>query len=413
MNKSNVPSNAQTSSPDIKVLTWNICWGCMSANETSKNDSTARLIASRCAELNEDTSKTSRTPTSPSPIPTQSPPIPTSPTPKVIYKNPRANICLLNVIKLINNRNYDIIGLQEIVNSDIIRRNIYNYNNYEYIHNIITRSDKDIDKDKYISVNVELVTFINKKKFKIIHSIKGDLNRELPNASVDARPYHIIFLEYNTTKQKLIVINLHNGKKMDFYTKSGLAKTFTDATKKLPATIILDEYTSIINIGDFNDNQDTREDFYKGYTPIPNINVSSKNKVPPNTCCRGKPLKDDKGKLISIKGAEAYTYTLDEAKDEENLYTKLNGNDIINDLKNININIQKFPYYGDYILISDNLTYKQIPSIIDTQKTLSSDHLAVDAIINFDPQTKQQTEKLKYLKYKNKYLKLKKLINSY
>ncbi len=67
---------------NLKILSWNICWGCMKADHTSHLDTTAQFLAEKCVEIQE---------------------------------------CLNNVAKLINNDKYDIIGLQEAAKyNDII-----------------------------------------------------------------------------------------------------------------------------------------------------------------------------------------------------------------------------------------------------------------------------------------------------
>ena len=127
-------SNIYYMSLPIQVLTWNVCWGCMSSNDQSQFDITAKALALKCKEL----------------------------------KEKENNICLKNVVELINAKDYDIIGLQEVVNWDeMIIKSPNNLGKMRYILNSI----------KIGNVNTNLITFINTTKFDILGVQCGNLDR--------------------------------------------------------------------------------------------------------------------------------------------------------------------------------------------------------------------------------------------
>jgi hypothetical protein len=287
-----------------------------------------------------------------------------------IHGNP--SICLINVVEILNSLdNFDLIGLQESANWDIIYNKLIN-KNLKYIHS------------KYGIVNI--VIFYNCTKIKIIAIKSGIFNID-PN---NIRPYQIIFCYDLISNKYLIFINLHNGHGKN-YIKDKLQDKFNinenimkilddgnnnylncqlyETDKYNDIKEYFDNDINIIMVGDFND---YGENFFSGFKPfektslkIKDIEVSTNNLKPENTCCDVLPFKNGK---------------------------------IPYDSKNYN-------RYGDYILFSNNL----IPFInnkiynLDPSK-LYSDHLPIFSILNY----KDDIFKNKYLKYKKKYINFKK-----
>jgi len=295
---------------NLKILSWNICWECMSAN----NDK--HILAVYC-------------------------------------KNTKT--CLPNVVDLIEQEKYDIIGLQEAAKyKDIIDKSA-KLQKMGCIHHAL-------DNNGFI---VDLTTFYNIRKFKVLAVKVGNLFNKL------GRPYHIIFLQYNITSDKYIIINLHNGHyvptKSKVFSKDYLEKTlganieelfivdssetqknFMNIEKKKLSNgshLFKDIFKTIV-LGDFNDRT---ENYWKGLQPFrdtsfPNLSsivVSSKEKTPPPiTCCTN------------------------------NLRTE-GDNDL---------------FIGDYILIDDSLKYSTNNTIVqyfmdNIKKKVTSDHKPVYAII--------------------------------
>ena len=144
---------------NIRILTWNVCFGCMSANNNSKNDKTAQTIALYCEHL---------------------------------HNKLGTNVCLNNVTNLCNKREYDLISFQEVVN-------------YKIIYNILKNNNPNLNYIKTSGGKESIVTYYNSIKFKLIGIKYGDLGI--------GRPYHIIFFKNRINLKNLIYINLHNGHK--------------------------------------------------------------------------------------------------------------------------------------------------------------------------------------------------------
>jgi len=302
---------------NLKILSWNICWECVTEKPPPKW-ATAKALAGECA---------------------------------------RTNACLTNVAKLINNDEYDIIGLQEAAKyNDIIAKST-KLKTMGCIHHAL-----------YIGGNtIDLTTFYNKDKFKVLAVKVGNTD----TSNQDGRPYHIIFLEHTITFNKYIIINLHNGRGYN-YKKDPLENTlgtdidklfivdpretrsdFKNIESKLPsdgAALFSNTFYTIV-LGDFNDEQTPNENYWEGlqpfkHTQFPNLKsivVSSITK-PPVTCCTGS-------HSLRTTGGDR--------------------DDLI----------------GDYILIdNNNLEYIKNNEIVDyfTQHSateLSSDHKPVYAIV--------------------------------
>jgi endonuclease/exonuclease/phosphatase family metal-dependent hydrolase len=134
-------------------------------------------------------------------------------------------------------------------------------------------------------------------------------------------------------------------------------------------------------MGDFNDsNQGPQQNYWRRFKPFKYSSLSFLNGIvvkshqPPNTCCTGH----------SIRSPGSNTDH----------------------------------HQGDYILISDKLSYLSNPHINTLSSDPSSDHLAVESAIicitsgtaalgvEDSSATASSAGKLKYLKYKKKYLEL-------
>jgi hypothetical protein len=223
----------------INILSWNICWDCMS------NNTTYGELGKKCNQFK-------------------------------IIKNIS---CLDNVSIFINRKKYTFIGLQEASGWQRIYKN--GLNNYMgYVHSIGGKN--------------ELVTFYDKKRFEPIYLKIGYI------VPPTARPYHIIFFEEIDTLNKYIFINLHNGHHI---TKDLLEEKINhdinnclildksnehDTSNKeyiynnTDITNYIDNNKfKVIILGDFNDHG---EEYWKGLKFLKNIKVTS-IKEPPKTCC--------------------------------------------------------------------------------------------------------------------------------
>jgi hypothetical protein len=172
----------------LKVITWNISFGSMLANEEGMNDWTGLYLAGYCEYLNNTFN---------------------------------SNICLKNVQFILfpkeGDKMYDIIALQEASNW----REIFDEENNKKKYNYITTSLLNTRGSL-----VPLTTFYNKQKLKLKSVQFGNLhnpndvrpNDVRPNdvRPNDVRPYHVLVFEslefYNTY---FTFINLHNGHNKD------------------------------------------------------------------------------------------------------------------------------------------------------------------------------------------------------
>lgn len=404
---------------ELNVLSWNICFGCMYANEKSKSDVTALVIAEYCKTKNKETN---------------------------------THECLNNVIKFINNGNYDLIGLQEVVETinwdEIISRNT-NLQKMAYVFNTVNFKFNGKDPDLAAS----MVTLYNKERFTLIAATVGNLSTD----KFDGRPYQMLYLNDNTTNDKYLMINLHNGK-FDPFHKEELEKKFStfinqpvgylnqnnihslklDDKKTSLREIICETIPHVICLGDFNDGPyqhkkyindfklrkeptysdlNTRKEFmryrkaqlgkdylekywqglqlFKNSESILNkIIINTKGIEPPKTCCTGKEflrgfLNPKTGKL-----EPANVFSNDD-------YTPF-------DKAQIDKNDDGDKDFGDYILISNGLDYDHT-FITAHNVGASSDHKPVSCKITV---SRESSDFKKYLIYKNKYLKLKNISNT-
>ena len=244
----------------INILSWNICWECMSGEQNSFN------IAKKCKILKESGAKT----------------------------------CVQNIISTLNKFKLDIIALQEALNWKEIYDGLINKKNIGIIHHFI------INK---INKKVNLVTFYDYIKYKILGIKIGNICN--PN---NIRLYHIIFYKNRITNQYFIFINLHNGHNINInvlefklseninkiinvenkYTKNFINLN-TNNEINIEETIFFNKLNNIkvIVAGDFNDFGLNNywfklKPFSKSnYDILNNIIVDTRKQLPPGTCCYG------------------------------------------------------------------------------------------------------------------------------
>ena len=253
----------------IKIISWNLSFGCMASNKNSYKDRSARKIAEYCHEMKID-------------------------------KN--YNVCLNNAVKQLSTRIYDFIGLQEVTNYELI------YKKLKKIHApyLYTHHRGGIE---------DMITIYNSDRFKLDYVTVGGLKK-------NTRPYQILFLTEIKTNKKFIVMNLHMPH--DFHDNDNIQIYDKNKIKEKVANLLLKQYPAsyynanlqqnigyikhnsdnskyindfatefnTIIMGDFNDH--SNYDLWKGFNPfisiknsvIKNIKVNSIIQ-PPNTCCVG------------------------------------------------------------------------------------------------------------------------------
>lgn len=256
----------------IKIFNWNICWQCVAGEQKGS-----------AAELG-----------------------------KLCHPNK----CFDNIRKILNQLSeFDFITLQEAYKWKELTQNL------QYTHGIVNSK----------SGREDMVTLYNKKKFVMKEYIFGDIS------NIGGRPFQILIFELvNNSSKIIILVNLHNGhniKKSDVEGKISQVFNKLKSINQLQSSNIF-----VIVAGDFNDTgekyYDNFQPFkYSSYSQFKNIAVTSKTKIPPNTCC-------------SVKEPPKTTYRR----------------------------------YGDYILFSNNFNVKQnnlIYQINNSNKVLASDHLAI------------------------------------
>jgi endonuclease/exonuclease/phosphatase family metal-dependent hydrolase len=303
----------------IKVLTYNLCWGCMVADKTSKFDNTALPLATTCETLRTE--------------------------------NNNQHVCLQNIAIFIDKtcQDYDFIGTQE-------------NGNWVELNNASTVL-KGMGYVAHLTDNgkVKFVTYYNTNKYTLLGGKAGDLI--IAKSSEQGRPYQILFLEDNKTKNNIIFVNVHNshnnGRKRILENFKALSNGFiangsttidlkSDYGNSDISSLIANKEFEVIMTGDHNDSSTKESNFHQGIKPFANstypnlkdINLSTQKHIPPKSCCdttRAKKNKDFR--------------------------------------------------YGDYILISDNLEFimpNKIPDLnYDSSAYPTSDHLPVIAEIKY------------------------------
>lgn len=247
----------------MKILSWNICWGCMSADKTSKNDVTAAKLALQCKKRNEE----------------------------------GGILCIDYVTDFLKHNDYDIIALQESKNWNCIYLRLserYNYVNFE----IRTPWDP--------TVKVDITTFFDKKKYRFLGGYFGNI------LETDARPYQFMLFLNLEKNRPFYFLNIHNGhlissktlqaviesnnlfienKKYDDVNISLLPPPSKEVSSSRHSWLINNiqyipenrqkDQLPIIMAGDFNDGG--KYNYWKGIT----INETKllSNSQPPTTCC--------------------------------------------------------------------------------------------------------------------------------
>ena len=274
----------------MNILTWNICFGCMSADANSINDGTALVLAQRC--------QAERT-------------------------RSGEHVCLNNIVKHIitSPEEFDFICLQEATNWNTIisllrqqtflgvQNKYYNLdgtNKIGYVHNKVP-----VNPTNPGGPFADIITIYNKDKYRL-HSAKGG------NIGIsDGRPYIIAFFENKINNDKIIIINLHNKHNnnktslTDFlsynlnrryvnpdinniYEVQDISDNQTDNTEYI---LTNDNNFKVIMAGDFNDAYGVN--FWNGIEPFKTVDFlldNSKLKnimvkstiIPQNSCCTGE-----------------------------------------------------------------------------------------------------------------------------
>jgi len=285
---------------DVKVVSWNVCWGCMESSKKSQGDKTAYALAVKCYEQK---------------------------------REKKTNICLNNVVGMLSNFDFDIAGIQESAGWDKIykqlktlRKTPLSYCNLQIKH-------------------VSITTFYDSAKFLIEGVSYGNISPP------DIRPYMIIFFKVIDSNEYFICINLHNGHMIDSVylenvintTKTGFLNTGStknlnieshDETLKVneipvsPVSMsgIYKRYKdkSCISLGDYNDNNKYNY-WNKGLTLL-DKHLSTQGARPPNTCCTPASKSE-----LSWIGSVSIVYN-------PNIRSKILGVDV----KNIIFNVATF-----------------------------------------------------------------------
>lgn len=291
----------------IAVLSYNLSFGAMLANEASIRNRSAFRLAQYCKEKRQEVGD---------------------------------HVCLNNVVKIIdmvnNSTPYDFVALQECPNWRLIHQHSKKLNDMGYIHHKIS---------KY----TELATFYNYKRYKVL-AIKVD-------QLVKGRPYQIIFLQERSSYNYYIFINLHNmhysskqmlekqlSNKLQYGIKNTNRKYLSDLHKYYPSNIsdiINNKIFRVIIAGDFNDEG---RNYWTGlrpfkYTQFPNLQkiVVKTDKKPPKTCCIGeKHLRERKNE--------------DHSESDYILHNKL-----LTVIKPNYVPLKKTQYKAEYFPTSDHL----------------------------------------------------------
>ena len=357
----------------IPVLSWNICFGCMTHN---KADTTGKKVVAQCTQLS-DTKKNDMDKKGQHICDDN----------LAVHRPCMDNLIdyIVNIQHKYNFSKYDFIGLQESSGWEKIVSD-------PRIMNLLISSNEKTGYLNYIhgfSGYEDMITFYNAKKY-ILNAVKfGDICEP-------GRPYTILFLTEIATGINFIVINIHSKHKINVYTlQSELSKELHMATRINATTkivpiinihavnttditdIITDKHFRIIFMGDTNENvgpgknpdwKEKESKFWnKNFKPFANTgfeNLHSKqvsSNEPPLTCCFGKHI-------------EECTNT--------------------------------YPYIGDYILVSNGLKFidENIIPIEQTNCTSKpvSDHLPVLSIFTIVPLKNTTTNTLQNAGYRKK-----------
>ncbi|VBB19042.1 endonuclease/exonuclease/phosphatase family protein [Yasminevirus sp. GU-2018] len=253
----------------IKVLTWNVCWGCMSADHTSKHDMTAYNLSTKCENDR--------------------------------VTNAGQHVCLPNVVDSIDTftESYDFVALQEAKNWEDIQNQSNKLKVMGVVHHALY-----IGPAK--NVKVDLVTFYNRNRYRLLALKTGNV---VPG---DGRPFHIALFSDLASGERVIFINVHNGHGVSRSALEAKLASFSegvdvstlpsgpmqgvvkDADKAVVLSISklveFDKPTTVILAGDLNDHANIG--YWRGLNlfssdPVKNIqNTLIKSSTePPKTCC--------------------------------------------------------------------------------------------------------------------------------
>jgi hypothetical protein len=320
----------------MKVISYNISWGSMSGNQA---DTTAAFLAGHCNTAQRTVGD--------------------------------ETVCLTNVRKFLEAEYNEsqqskipigFIALQEAMNWQNIICRSDGLSNVGYVHHKV-KFNTPGGEEKH----ADLCTLYNQHLFKLLGVSWSNINKQ----QQDGRPFHKLFFETITEPiEKFIFINFHNRHSSTIpVLRQELNDADTDVVYDVHETSEIhfenmDEYHSdaklltnfiqdngfsenshIIMAGDTNDHGVSR--YFEGIEPftrpdvLANIRVDTKGTQPPNTCCVG-----------------------------QNGLRTVPPQDI---------------FYGDYIMISQNLNFVRnnyIPNLNKNANTNpTSDHLPVAAII--------------------------------
>lgn len=261
----------------IKILSWNVCFGCVLSSEKSVNDRSALHLAMKCKAEREASG---------------------------------TNVCMNNIIKHISKTKYDFIGLQESSNS-YFRFKIKNLDvGYVPLSCIV---ETGVGSGEYAVIT----TVYDESRFNRLYAKIGNLT-----PGRDARPYQILFFEEKYTAYKYIIINIHNwhndspdAKDQLSFALSNNLNMVQDLRRDHEINILVNQERypniditdyirsnnktfNVIMMGDFNDAYGIN--YWRGFKPFSQINflddtyylknlqLSTSGVEPPKTCCVGE-----------------------------------------------------------------------------------------------------------------------------
>lgn len=247
---------------DVVVLTYNVCFGCMSNDvKIAKRDTASQPLARMCAEAGDDR-------------------------------------CLKSVAKAIDSVGpVDFVLLQEATR-----------------HRAIAKASTTLSRMQSVACKVkmeECVTFVS-PAYNILQSVHGDL---AATSSDGGRAFQVIVCERDG--HTYIVVNCHNGQS-DNSGRYNMQTKLSAALDKVSRNLrISSASTSVLVGGDFNDRG--RFNFWEdgGFRPfkLAKVHTGVKNKrvtmshKPPRTCCdpSGRPGASNAEDIGDyIMGDEAY-----------------------------------------------------------------------------------------------------------
>jgi DNA/RNA endonuclease G (NUC1) len=254
---------------NIKLLTYNLCWGCMKSDNTSQYDITAKNVALKCKAIKEENVK-------------------------------KTNVCMEYIAAVIYNSKANIVHTQESAN-------------WLALYNLLKNNNNNIRYaafDKHCNTNgnntiISIATFYDNTKFRLIKCMATDDKGEC------GRPMIICEFLHIASNTLLTSINLHSkhGGKVEYnmdnvcskaIDKDGNVKIDSIISRKLPYNI---KKASIIILGgDTNDHGNKK--WWK--TPPDNLfNTNIKFKKiaqPPVSCC----VNNNKKTAITNKKYKLY-----------------------------------------------------------------------------------------------------------